>query len=577
MSFKSNTTPSQNYSGITSRAFGGSNQSSSQSSGYTKKSSFSQGASASSEEIAKKIKGGIQYWAKQPLSLEEMMVKFNPSWIDTKTNDSKTIGVNVRNIIYYLARSSRGDVLREFATRDPEFHKKASFDKGFKPLNGAVWNEKGACSAVIDTLHVLLTKYNCKIFSTATEIKDEFKNETVFGALLAVDNPLSVENRQAIYDWLIGLPEEFYMPSLQDYMNKVSEDNLFKFQTKMMFVTLEKPSAPILIFRQALSIKTPQIAYNPLFNTLVSAVFAETQNPNDTEFDEFFSRIDIISRRDEIVSRMISSITEWIDDDYQNMLRKDDTTDRETHVMYSYRNCFAFLGECFSAGICKNEILEYIMSKVTSQDAFTKSWISRAFVHFLIQSKFNPRTSLENEQEFLSIAINCIYRGASVKTKVEFGTAFMILLNAKKMINDDVILSFANIQERLEVEEVTVDESASEGEDEDDIPIDQAIVRIVRRVEDVSETDLHNYEDDLSTTFEQSSSSNREKCFSILNGLYDINIKKGKFLDRLASFINKNIKTFKKEFTKLVDENEEIIDDIQIDNPDIRNIIKIFL
>ena len=52
MSYKSNTTPSQNYSGITSRAFGGSNQSSSQSSGYTKKSSFSQGASASSEEYA---------------------------------------------------------------------------------------------------------------------------------------------------------------------------------------------------------------------------------------------------------------------------------------------------------------------------------------------------------------------------------------------------------------------------------------------------------------------------------------------------------------------------------------------
>ena len=50
-----------------------------------------------------------------------------------------------------------------------------------------------------------------------------------------------------------------------------------------------------------------------MFNTLVSAVFAETQNPNDTEFDEFFSRIDIISRRDEIVSRMISSITEWIE------------------------------------------------------------------------------------------------------------------------------------------------------------------------------------------------------------------------------------------------------------------------
>jgi hypothetical protein len=98
-------------------------------------------------------------------------------------------------------------------------------------------------------LHVLLTRYNIKIFSTANDIKDEFKNETVFGALLAEDNPLSVQDRKTIYDWLINLPEEFYLPSLQDYMNKVSDDNIDKFQTKMLFVALSCKSAPILIFR----------------------------------------------------------------------------------------------------------------------------------------------------------------------------------------------------------------------------------------------------------------------------------------------------------------------------------------
>ena len=59
--------------------------------------------------------------------------------------------------------------------------------------------------------------------SEAIYIKDEFKNETVFGALFAEDNPLSVQDRQTIYDWLINLPEEFYLPSLQDYMNKVEQ------------------------------------------------------------------------------------------------------------------------------------------------------------------------------------------------------------------------------------------------------------------------------------------------------------------------------------------------------------------
>ena len=50
-----------------------------------------------------------------------------------------------------------------------------------------------------------------------------------------------------------------------------------------------------------------------------------------------------------------------------------------------------------------------------------------------------------------------------------------------------------------------------------------------------------------------------------------------KFLEKLSLFMNKNIKNFKKEFKKIVDENEDIIDDIQIDNPEIRKIIGIFL
>jgi hypothetical protein len=573
-SFSKLTNPSQRNSGNTSQQFSESKQPFRQSNDrFNRESSSTQGALVSCEDIARKTKGAIQWWARQPFSLDEMMDKFNPSW-----NNPKFIGVNARNIIYYLARYTRYDVLHEIITKDTEYYKKASFEKGFKPLNGAVWNEKGSCSSIINTLHVLLTKYNFKIFSTANDIKDEFKNETVFGALFAEDNPLSVQDRQTIYDWLINLPEEFYLPSLQDYMNKVSDDNMNKFQTKMMFVALKCKSAPKLIFRQALSIKTPQIAYNPLFNTLVKAVFAEKQNPNDTEFDEFFSRIDIISCRNEIFSRMLSSITEMIEDDYQNMLRKDDSTDRESHIMYSYRNCFAFLGECFAAGICKREILDYIMSKVLSQDVFTKSWISRAFVHFLIQSKFNLRTSLEIEQDFLSTSINNIYRGASVKTKVEFGTAFMILLNTKKMVNDDVILSFAHKQDRLEkVTFVEVEETVEETVDEEDMPIDPTIVSIIGRIVNVTDCDLPIYEDDLLATFENSSLSNKEKCFSVLNGLYDINFKKGKFLEKLSLFMNKNFKNFKKEFKKIVDENEEIIDDIQIDNPEIRKIIGIFL
>jgi hypothetical protein len=537
----------------------------------TKGANFSQTASLSKEELAKKVENSIKWWSRQKLSLSETMEKFNPTW-----NNPTFIGENARHIIYNLAKNSRWDVLAEIIRNDPEYYKKASFEKGFTPLNGAVWNNRVSCSDIISTLNILLTKYNFKIFKTASDVIH--KNETVFGALLSTENPLPIQDKKTIFDWLINLPEEFYLPNLQDYMNKVSEENLLKFQSKMMFITFKFKSAPGLIFKQALSYKTPQIAFNLLFNTLVKSVFSEKQNPNDTEFDEFFSGIDIISHRNEIVLRMISSIPQWIEDDYQNMLRKDDTIDRESHIMYSYRNCFAFLGECYAAGICKNEILKYILSNVTAKDDFTKSWISRAFVHFLIQSKFNLKTSLENEQEFLSISINKIYKDASVKTKVEFGTAFMILLNSKKIINDDVILSFAQQKAKaVSIEEVPQVEDEDEDDDENEFVVDESIVSIIRRIEKVSECDLQIYEDDLSVTFEKSSLSNREKCFSVLNGLYDINIKKGIFLNQLASFVNKNIPNFKKEFKRLVNENEEIINDIQLDNPEIKNILGIFL
>ena len=71
--------------------------------------------------------------------------------------------------------------------------------------------------------------------------------------------------------------------------------------------------------------------------------------------------------------------------------------------------------------------------------------------------------------------------------------------------------------------------------------------------------------------------TDKEKCISILTGLYDINLKTCNLIQEFILFLEQNINSFKILFKNIVDEKKDEINDIKIDNPSIIEIIKLFI
>jgi hypothetical protein len=123
------------------------------------------------ELIKKKdpMRSGILWWASQNFSCQEMLEKWYPKW-----NDPRFYSSNYRNIIYYLSKYSRYDMLEILITRDPTLNTKVSYDGDLLPLNAAVWTKKREYVDIIKTIEILLTKYKLQVFATANDTEWAF-------------------------------------------------------------------------------------------------------------------------------------------------------------------------------------------------------------------------------------------------------------------------------------------------------------------------------------------------------------------------------------------------------------------
>ena len=167
------------------------------------------------------MRKAINWWASQNFTCQEMLDRWYPKW-----NEPRFFSINHRNIIYYLSRYSRYDMLELLITRDPKLNIKISYDGDLLPLNAAVWTNKKEYIEIIKTINVLLTKYKLQIFATANDT--DFSNETIFEALFSPQNPILFDVREHIWRWLIGLPEVFF--PFQEFLNKITEKNFEKLQ-----------------------------------------------------------------------------------------------------------------------------------------------------------------------------------------------------------------------------------------------------------------------------------------------------------------------------------------------------------
>jgi hypothetical protein len=546
------------------------------------------GESASSDkksnELIKKkdpIRSGILWWASQNFTCQEMLEKWYAKWDDPRTSST-----NYRHILYYLSRNSRHDMLDILITRDPKINLKVSYDGELLPLNAAVWTKKTEHIEIIKTINILLTKYKLQIFATANDTN--FSNETIFEALFSTDNPILPVVRKQVWEWLVNLPEEFF--PFQEFLNKITEKTFEKLQPKLIFMLHRKyifisnnqESITIIkqLFRQFMSIKLPKIEYNNFIGIMIRLLFPSEYVPS---LHLYLPVINLLESRDFIIKNIIDNIDTLVNQEFNDSYQKDNSLIENDYKILSYRVFFAVLGDCYKIGIMKDYIIRYILSNINSKNEFVKLWINRAIVHFLIQSEFNIKTSDPNEKSFISICIKKCLIGKSTKDKTEFCSAFKILLKSKTMPSEEDILKLFNDKENTsDFNNSLLKKNIQQEKNEDyDIikVIDDTIIitNITSRINKTHKDDFENYKDDFKEILKKSTISDTEKCVAILNGLYDINLKTCTLIKELVIFLEDNIDSFRLLFQTIIIDKMDEIEDIEIDNPLIIDLIKLFI
>ena len=523
------------------------------------------------------MRSAILWWASQNFTCKEMLEKWYPKWDDTRY-----CSINYRNIIYYLSRYSRYDMLEVLITRDPKLNTKISYNGDLLPLSAAVWTNNKDYREIIITIDILLTKYKLQIFATANNT--DYSNETIFEALFADNNPILPDVRIKVWEWLVNLPEEFF--PFQEFLNKITEKTFKKLQPKLIFMLHRHHSNPNEdikrqneyierpikhLFRQFMSIKLPKIEYNNFISIIIKLLFPLECIPSLELYLPFINLQESINH---IIKTIIDNADTLINEEYIDTFKKDNSLIENEYKILSYRILWAVLGNCYKIGIMKEYILKYLLTNINSKNEFVNLWINRATVHFLIQSEFNIRTSNIIEKNFISTCIKKCLIGKSTKDKTEFSSAFKILLQSKTMPSEADIIKFLDDKENIY--------NKSENDtliEEDNIMnyIDMTIVSITSRINKLNKDDFNNYKDDFIEILTKSSKTDREKCIAILTGLYDINLKTCVMINEFVIFLEKNIDSFKILLKDIVKEKKEEIDDIKIDNPSIIEIINLFI
>jgi hypothetical protein len=519
------------------------------------------------------MRKAINWWASQNFTCQEMLDKWYPKW-----DDPRFFSLNHRNIIYYLSRYSRHDMLEILITRDPKLYIKVSYDGDLLPLNAAVWTNKKDYMEIIKTINILLTKYKLQIFATANDT--DFSNETIFEALFSPHNPILSDVREQIWRWLISLPEEFF--PFQEFLNKITEKTFEKLQPKLIFMLhrnffLQSNKEDFyknirLLFYQLMSIKLPKIEYNNFISIIIRLFFPLESVPSL----QLYLPVNINESKDFIIKTIIDNSDTLITQEFEDSFKKDNSLVENDYKILSYRILLAVLGDCYKLGIMKDYIITYILSKINSKNEFINSWINRAIVHFLIQSNFNLKTSITNEKMLISHSIKKCLIGKSTKDKIELCTVFKILLKLKIMPSEADILTFLDNEKNID--NVKIESSISNNDEKDIIKEDVIIItNIIIRINKTHRDDFENYKDDFREIIRKSTITDREKCLATLTGLYDINLKTCNLIKELVLFLEENINSFKILFKSIVDEKKDEINDVKIDNPYIVDIIKLFI
>jgi len=372
----------------------------------------------------------IKEWSMLKLPLDKMIIKFEDSkhyWLNSNTEDLENLeNLDRMNIIKFLSKAHRSDVLYYLIKHYPEFEKILFTKDNFTPLHYAVWSSKKTIvnsDSIINTINILITEYKYNIFSMyEKEQNGKFTYETVLGALLSKNNLLNDTIKMQIYNYIInGDHRNWFIPEFRNILYKIDQYNYLKYMNKLIFILCNYTSdiCPIL-FKYLLGVKISKIEECKQIEFIINIL---TSKPTDTdnELDSYFDTVKFSYVYDEMIDIILENADEWINID--NIENKDEIsledleviniTSRKTNEI-NYKIYYSILGSFYKRSINKTKILEY-------------SWILKATIQFICHAKLNYK-HLNNQEKKLITEFTNKYFNTNTKLHDRFNIGYVLSL-----------------------------------------------------------------------------------------------------------------------------------------------------
>jgi hypothetical protein len=381
--------------------------------------------------------GDIKVWAKSKKTAVEML----SSGKVTEWMSSSSEAKNRLNMIKELAKNLRHDVLSLLIKRNAKFSANLPL-KGFTPLQHVAYPGSSAAKTahfedLRATAQVLIEDYGFRLFAVG-EDESEGK-ESVYGALLAAENPLSESLRMEFYQYLSdSAPMDWYIPNFRGYLNKLSNTTAEQFHNKLLMVACRFPEKiASVIFEQFMSARAPRIELLSQVQLVCNALLT-APNTVDAEMSPFFAKVDVHAKVSKMVEEFITKGHQWVAEEASKLEEgSEEHTDR---IGLNTRIYYAVLGSMYHLGYAKKEILAIIAGQIWSHTR--PIWLVRAVAMFLVHARIGVSTQDPEEKELLCSFISNCYNTARVKDKMDIEMGLNV--NAKQIMS--LVVSEAPVQ-----------------------------------------------------------------------------------------------------------------------------------
>ncbi len=399
-------------------------------------------------ECHKCVKSQIKVWADSQDDLSTMVKKFE--YLRFKWERPDFFQANYTNIIEFLAKNWRGDVLEYLRINHPIYadkHKNykdspvTPFHKSVFPssdLSKILLNEDGVTfnpdkiNCFKKTVYELLT-YGFTLYHANS--KSYTRDETFIRALQVETDiiPHSVKNEmyRFLTDELNDL--SIYEKGITLVLNHIDKDDKINYACdKILFMLYKYPEQiTSKIFHYILSMEPSELKQNKIVTNFVRALFSTPSV--DYDYTMFLSGQDVNAIRTNFVRIVLSNYKTWISD---FVFRKSDGSDDneyfDNYNKQAFINLAILFGSIYKNNLIKDEIID---SMIEWSQLNTKNKIDICML-YLVNSEIDVDNLTEKELQLIKNVIPENIKKLKLSTRNELITNFENLYQRKMELAD---------------------------------------------------------------------------------------------------------------------------------------------